>query len=150
MSANKRIYREVDNALEQAEEAIDDLEYEGVFSEREDPIWEEDLDLESIDHAVAELETALDMVADQLTELIDPRATGAFTIDEILARFVRKGLVDKAVVAIASRLIECLGTSSSAPGSGLAIGEELDSADLKALVKALRAVVGYYENEAQP
>ena len=120
---------------------------EGVFSEGE--LW--DADLEWIEHNAVELESALDNVADELTTLVEPNATEVLTIDELLARFMRKGLVGKEVVPIASRLIECLGTSNSNPGGGgLAIGDELDPSELKALVGALRKVVNFYEKKTAP
>jgi hypothetical protein len=91
----------------------------------------------AIEAHAAELETALDIVADLLTEMIEPDADEAFSLDEILARYVHE-VVDAQSVETAGKLLECLGSKGSAfHARGLSIGQEIGCDPLKQLVEAL-------------
>lgn len=130
---------ELDTAIEDMDTAIDDLEQEKVFSLEElSSVQREELDSNAIAIRAAELETALDIVADRLTEMIEPDADEALSLDEILARYAHE-VVDAQSVETAGKLLECLGSKGSGfHDRGLSIGQEIRYDSLKQLVDDLR------------
>lgn len=140
------------DAIEDIENAIQGLEAESVFNQADD-LEDEDfsvtsgLDEEAIAYRTKELETALEIAADEMTMLIEPDAVDALSIDEILARFVANEMVSKESVETAGKLLECLGSAGSDPDDqGLSIGRMIGYDSLIQLVEDLRALAEQLEN----
>lgn len=128
----------LDTAIEDIENAILELDQDKVFGELSS-VERDELDTHAIDAHAAELETALDIVADLLTEMIEPDAVEALSLDEILARYYVREVVDAESVETAGKLLECLGSKGSgAHARGLSIGQEIGYDSLKQLVEDLR------------
>lgn len=138
----------LDAAIEYIEDAILELEQESVFSFEELSSMErEELDKNAIAVYTAELETALDIVADRLTEMIEPDADEALSLDEILARYVH-GVVDAESVETAGKLLECLGSKGSGfHDRGLSIGWKIGYDSLQQLVNDLRKLAKHLAPE---
>jgi hypothetical protein len=151
---------DLDQAIDDIEYAVDALESEGVFSaglsDAEEGELDEDgrfiagkeLDEDAIARRTTELQTALDAVADLLTNLVEPEADEALSLGEILARHVRDGVVDQKSVETADKLLECLGSTGSDGGDqGLSIGHEISYDSLQRLVENLRALANHLNPE---
>ena len=151
---------DLDQAIEDIEDAIHALESAGVFraglSYAEEGELDEDgrffageaLDEDAIADRTTELETALNLVADLLTYLVEPEADEALSLGEILARHVRDGVVDQKSVDTADKLLECLGSTGSDQGDqGLSIGQEISYDSLQELIENLRALAKHLNPE---
>jgi hypothetical protein len=147
-------------AIEDIEDAIHALDSEGVFraglSDAEEGELDEDgrpiagktLDEDAIADRTTALETALNLVVDLLTYLVEPEADEALSLGELLARHVRDGVVDQKSVATADKLLECLGSTGSDQGDqGLSIGQEISYDSLQELVENLRALAEHLNPE---
>jgi hypothetical protein len=150
---------DLDHAIEDIDDVIHALDSEGVFSadlsDAEEPDEEEPgearerkLDEDAIARHTTELETALDIVADMLTSLVEPGADEALSLGEILARHVREGVVGQKSVETADKLLECLGSTGSDPGDqGILIGHTIRYDSLQELVEDLRALAQHLNPE---
>lgn len=139
MSTSSRPAKRIslDTAIEDIENAILEFDQDNVFGELSS-MEREELDTHAIEAHAAELETALDIVADLLTEMIEPDAVEALSLDELLARYVRE-VVDAESVETAGKLLECLGSKGSGSHArGFSIGQEIGYDSLKQLVEDLR------------
>ena len=139
-----RVPIQIYGALDEAEAALEELDGEGVFSSisRErmvsDPERESELDTEAIDYHATVLKTSLEAIADQLSSHAFPEAAESLTIDELLARFVRHGWVDRHVVSVAAAIVESLGTTSSDGERGSTLGRDCRLEQIQQLLKVLR------------
>jgi hypothetical protein len=144
---HEHVASDLEEAVEDIETAISDLESDGVFSELSS-MEREVLDTSALAAYTSELETALEVTADLLSELIEPGQDSALSLGEILARYVRDGVVEKESVTTADTLLECLGSTGSAPGDqGLSIGEKIRYDSLLQLVEDLRELIDHLTPE---
>lgn len=125
----------VGSAIAQAEHAVNSLVAERAFLVTKKD--EEGYDWEAIDYHMSELEGALDIIADGMTPLIDPKAENAFTIDEILSQ---TDGVSPEIVSIAAILTETLGTTGSIGGNVVEMVKYVGVDHIKKLLETLRDI----------
>lgn len=131
--------RDVSASLKDVRETLSEINDLWGFGkpEGESDVHDDDFDY---DRLAAGLETALDTIVDELSLRIGSTDVGGLTVDEILALHVARGLVDAAVVNVAARLVEALGSRSS---HGDRTGELLEGptyVELRRMVDALEKV----------
>lgn len=136
-------------SLSSLREAFEEIEYRWGFARDDDPIDDDDDDAYEYDQLSTDIETALDVLVDELAQHQATPELEELTVDELLAMHVTDGLVRPEQVQVAAALVDALGSRGSRGNrtSELLMGPRYEQ--LLSVVEALERLVDTISGEGE-